>query len=81
MIAATAPDVAYNEAQLEELLLELNHCAHDAEQLRAWAAHTTVEIERLMAGESLMYVRLAGADEHGGAVVLMLLDGVWERAL
>ncbi|MFP5251042.1 MAG: hypothetical protein ACLGHD_01585 [Actinomycetes bacterium] len=81
MIAATAPNVAYNEAQLEELLLELNRCAHDAEQLRAWAARTTVEIERLMAGESLMYVRLAGGDEHGDAIVLMLLDGVWERAL
>lgn len=72
--------VALNEAQIDELLLELNTRISGAEELRAWASDTTVEIDRLTATPTLTYIRLAQRD-HGGAIVLMLLDGVWERTL
>ncbi|MFJ6114141.1 hypothetical protein ACIQC8_08505 [Agrococcus sediminis] len=40
-----------------------------------------MDIARLTAGANLTYIRLAGRDEHGHPIVLMLLDHVWERAI
>ena len=81
MAGSPAPNVAFNEAQIDELLLDLNtHCI-GTEDLRAWASNRTVAFDRLTATHTLTYIRLAGHDQHGAAVVLMRLDEVWERAL
>jgi len=81
MARSPAPNVAFNEAQIDELLLDLNTHVTGPEDLRAWASDRTVDIDRLTATHSLTYIRLARHDDHGAAIVLMLLDGVWERAL
>ena len=74
-------NVALNEAQIDELLLELNLRISGPEQLRAWASATTVDIDRVTATPTLTYVRLGRPDASGDRIVLMLLDGVWERTL
>jgi hypothetical protein len=81
MLRSPAPNVALTEAQIDELLLELNTHISGAEGLRAWASHTTVAIDRLTATPTLTYIRLGRRDPSGASIVLMLLDGVWERAL
>ncbi len=74
-------NVAWTEAQIDELLLELNTRIAGPDQLRAWASDTTVEIDRLTATPTLTYIRLGRTDATGDSIVLMLLDGVWERTL
>jgi hypothetical protein len=81
MAISHAPNVRYTDAQIEELLLELNHEAITAASLPAWVAATAIRVERLTATHVLVYVRLAEHDSHDDRVVLMLLDGAWERAL
>lgn len=81
MAQSPALNVALNEAQIDELLLELNTRISGPEELRAWASHTTVDIDRLTATPTLTYIRLARRDTTGCGIVLMLLDGVWERTL
>lgn len=70
-----------DDAQIDDLLLELNARVTGPEELRAWASETTVEIDRLTATPALTYVRLDQRDSEGTTIVLMLLEGVWERAL
>lgn len=67
------------EAEIARILLELATEAGDADGLRAWAQRSEVELERVVAIEPLTYVRLTGRDTEGEPVVLMLLDGAWER--
>ncbi|MGC5075705.1 hypothetical protein [Agrococcus sp. DT81.2] len=81
MARSPAPNVAFSEAQIEELLLDLNTHVTGPEGLRAWASDTAVDVDRLTATPILTYIRLARHDDHGCVIVLMLLDGVWERAL
>ncbi|GAA1419360.1 hypothetical protein [Agrococcus citreus] len=81
MLRSPAPNVALTEAQIDELLLELNTQITGPEELRAWASHTTVAIDRLTATPTLTYLRLVRRDPSGASIVLMLLDGAWERTL
>jgi hypothetical protein len=81
MATSHAPNVRYTDAQIEELLLDLNHEAVTAASLPAWTAASAVGVERLTATRSLVYIRLTERDSHDDRVVLMLLDGTWERAL
>jgi hypothetical protein len=69
----------YSDEDITRILLELDAVATDHESLRAWRASADVELERLVAIETLTYVRLAGRDAEGQPIVLMLLDGEWER--
>lgn len=69
----------YSDEEITRILLELAAIATDHESLRAWGASPGVQLERLVAIESLTYVRLAGRDAKGQPIVLMLLDGEWER--
>lgn len=69
----------YSEEEIARILLELAAIATDHESLRTWGASPGVQLERLVAIETLAYVRLAGRDSRGEPVVLMLLDGEWER--
>ena len=81
MARSPAPNVAFNEAQIDELLLELNTHVTGPEELRAWASDRTVAFDRLTATPTLTYIRLTRRDDQGGGIVLMRLDGVWERTL
>ncbi len=81
MAWSPAPNVAFNEAQIDELLLDLNTHVTGPEELRAWASDRMVAFDRLTATPVLTYIRLDRHDDHGVPIVLMLLDGVWERAL
>lgn len=69
----------YSEEEIARILLELAALATDHESLRTWGASPGVQLERLVAIETLTYVRLAGRDAEGQPIVLMLLDGEWER--
>lgn len=69
----------YSDEAIARILLELAAIATDHESLRTWGASPAVQLERLVAIESLTYVRLAGRDAQGQPIVLMLLDGAWER--
>jgi hypothetical protein len=69
----------YSDEEIARILLELAALATDHESLRAWGASPGVQLERLVAIETLTYVRLAGRDSTGEPIVLMLLDGEWER--
>lgn len=81
MTQSPALNVALNEAQIDELLLELNAHISGPQELRAWASRTTIDIDRLIATPKLTYIRLVRRDTSGASIVLMLLDGMWERTL
>lgn len=81
-MGALSPRVAaYTDADIDAIVDDLNATATDAERVHAWAARSGVPITRAVAIPDLTYVRLAGKDESGGYIVLMLLDGTWERAI
>ncbi|ROR64812.1 hypothetical protein [Agrococcus jenensis] len=71
----------FAEEDIARILLELAAVATDHTSLRSWAADPGVQLDRVVAMEALTYVRLAVRDEHGEPIVLMLLDGTWERIL
>ncbi|ROR64708.1 hypothetical protein [Agrococcus jenensis] len=73
--------VGFSEDHAATIVDELNACAPDAAGLGAWLARTGVETERIVTSTTLTYITLARRSEDGGRIVLMLLDGVWERAL
>ena len=69
----------HSEEEIARILLQLATLATDHESLRAWGETPDVPLERLVAIETLTYVRLAGRDADREPIVLMLLDGAWER--
>lgn len=71
----------YTDADIDAILDDLNATATDPQQVHAWAARSGISVTRAVAIPDLTYVRLAGKDEAGGYIVLMLLDGTWERAI
>jgi hypothetical protein len=71
----------HSDEEIQRILLELAAIATDHESLRAWSAAPGVPLERVVALQTLTYVKLAGRDAHGEPIVLMLLDGTWERIL
>jgi hypothetical protein len=81
MAITHARHVRYTDPQIDELLLELNHEAINADTLPAWVASSGIAIDRLCATCELVYIRLTDHDADGGTIVLMLLDGTWERTL
>lgn len=70
---------SFSDEEITRILMELAAIATDHDSLRAWGASPGVQLERLVAIETLTYVRLAGRDARGEPIVLMLLDGRWER--
>jgi hypothetical protein len=76
-----SPRRIYSDDEIYAILLELAAIATDHESLRSWAATPGIELERVVAIETLTYVRLAGHDAEGSPIVLMLLEGMWERVL
>ena len=66
-------------ADIDAILTDLTAHATEHHQVRAWASECGIPCKRVVATPDLAYVRLAGEDETGGYVVLMLLDGMWER--
>ena len=68
-------------AQIQEILADLNANVRGLQSLHVWASQRDLDIARLTAGANLTYIRLAGRDERGDPIVLMLLDNVWERAI
>ncbi|MFA4841888.1 MAG: hypothetical protein WC580_09305 [Agrococcus sp.] len=79
METSPSPRDVYSDEEIARILLELAAIATDHESLRAWGTSPGVQLERLVAIETLTYVRLAGRDGKGQPIVLMLLDGEWER--
>ncbi|MGM1030326.1 MAG: hypothetical protein ACQEWM_10765 [Actinomycetota bacterium] len=79
MEASRSPRAVHSEEEIARILLELAAIATDPESLRSWGQAPGVPLERMVAIETLTYVRLAGRDAHGDPIVLMLLDGAWER--
>ncbi|MET4098132.1 arsenate reductase-like glutaredoxin family protein [Agrococcus sp. UYP10] len=69
----------YSDADIDAILADLTAHVPEQHQLRAWASECGIPVKRVVATPDLTYVRLAGKDETGGYVVLMLLDGMWER--
>lgn len=79
METSRPPRVVHSEEEIARVLLELAAIATDPDSLRSWAQTPGVPLERMVAIETLTYVRLAGRDADGEPIVLMLLDGAWER--
>lgn len=75
------PSTTYSDAQIQEILADLNANVRGLQSLHVWASQRDLDIARLTAGANLTYIRLAGRDERGDPIVLMLLDNVWERAI
>jgi len=71
----------FSTADIAAVLSDLQARANDAASLRTWAQDANVAIERVVATDDLTYVRLAARDDDGSPIVLMLLEGVWERAV
>lgn len=72
---------AYTDSAVEAILAELNGAVVDQHRLHAWASESAIPLRRTVATPDLTYVRLAGTDTRGGYIVLMLLDGLWERVI
>ncbi len=79
METSRSPRAIHSDEEIARILLQLAAIATDPESLRSWGTAPDVPIERLVAIETLTYVRLAGRDADGDPIVLMLLDGAWER--
>lgn len=71
----------YDQAAVAAMLIQLNEQAISSSTVGDWAAESGVVLERIVAGVDLTYVRLEGHDQHRMPIVLMLLEGVWERAI
>lgn len=71
----------HSDADIDAILADLTANVTEQQQVRSWASESGIPMKRAVATENLTYVRLAGVDDTGGYVVLMLLDGMWERVL
>lgn len=81
-MAATRPgDAVYSRHDIEAMLADLNGSVTGHASLSRWAERADVRLARVNGGPNLAIVRLHGTDEHARAVVLMLLEGTWERAI
>jgi hypothetical protein len=74
-----SPRAIHSDEEIARILLQLATLATDHEGLKSWGESPDVPLERMVAIETLTYVRLAGRDAEGEPIVLMLLDGAWER--
>lgn len=81
MTASPPRPRTHSNSDIAAILAELNATVIDHERLHAWASQSEIPLMRAVASERLTYVRLAGKDASGGYVVLMLLEGAWERAI
>jgi len=81
MTASPPRPKAHSDSDIDAILAELNATVVDHQRLHAWVSESDIPLARVVASERLTYVRLAGKDASGGCVVLMLLDGAWERAI
>ncbi|MGC5075685.1 hypothetical protein [Agrococcus sp. DT81.2] len=71
----------YTDADVDTILADLNAPVPGHEDLHAWSDRSGIPCKRVVATADLTYVRLAGQDRAGGYIVLMLLDGTWERVI
>ncbi|MGM1029425.1 MAG: hypothetical protein ACQEWM_06060 [Actinomycetota bacterium] len=73
-------DDLIDDACVDRILAELNASAPGLEGLDAWAASALITTDRIIEGPDVTYVRLVGEAEHGGPIVLLHFEGMWERA-
>jgi arsenate reductase-like glutaredoxin family protein len=71
----------HTDSDIEAMLIELNEAGVDRQRLRAWVSASGIPVKRVVATPGLTYIRLAGNDSTGGYIVLMLLDGLWQRVI
>lgn len=69
----------YTDADIDEILAELNASSAGSVSLLEPASRANREIARILAGSGLTSIRLACPTEHGETVELTLVDGVWKR--
>lgn len=72
---------SYTDTDVDAILADLNAAVADHLHLHAWADRSGIALKRVVASPGLTYVRLARQDGTGGYIVLMLLDGTWERVI
>jgi hypothetical protein len=77
--ALTPP--TYSEAEIAAILAELNREVQRPAELQQWSASTELPLRRIVADGDLTYVGLAGTDLAGDPIVLMLIEGEWDRAI
>ncbi|WP_413320290.1 hypothetical protein AA0Z99_05700 [Agrococcus sp. 1P02AA] len=76
------PEAAlHSDLAIGALLADLNVHVRDHLQLQPWLDRSVVETARVVNMPELTYIRLAQHDADRIPVVVMLLDGIWERAL
>jgi hypothetical protein len=73
--------LTYSEAEIAAILAELNRQVQQPSQLQRWSASTDIPLRRTVASGDLTYVGLAGTDHAGDPIVLMLIEGMWDRAI
>ena len=71
----------YTDSDVDAILADLNATVIGHDELHAWADRSGIPLKRVVATPGLTYVRLAGRDGTRGYIVLMLLDGTWERVI
>ncbi|WAC67381.1 hypothetical protein OVA14_06560 [Agrococcus sp. SL85] len=67
------------DADVDEILAELQEQAPDPQALRRWAAGRGVRTALVRAGAHGMSVRLVGRTPGGAWVELASVDGTWRR--
>ncbi|WP_143143599.1 hypothetical protein [Agrococcus sp. Marseille-P2731] len=72
---------AHSVIAIDELLAELNVHVRDRAQLQPWIERSDIQMARIVNVPSLTYIRLTHRDEQHVPIVVMLVDGIWERAL
>lgn len=73
-------DVLIHDACVHELLADLNASGSGVGRLDDLLARSDIETDRIIVGPDVTYVRLAGTAVAGGPVVILLFEGIWERA-
>jgi hypothetical protein len=74
------PNVAYSDADIDELLAELNSSLAGHRRPTALISTPNQEVAHLIAGAGMSAVRLACPAEQGDSIELTLVDGAWKRA-
>lgn len=73
-------NVAYSDADIDEILAELNASAAGQRRPTALSSTSNQEIAHLIGGAGMTSVRLACPTEHGESIELTLVDGARKRA-
>ncbi|MGM1029427.1 MAG: hypothetical protein ACQEWM_06070 [Actinomycetota bacterium] len=74
-------DVTIPASVVDSLLAGLNASGAVPRTVEDWTARWRIDADRVIEGPDITYVRLVGRAEQGGPIVLMHVEGVWERAM